>query len=348
MPFKAKIDGETVISVDMTDEEWNELKKIVLSHKNTIELPCCGSLANPRVSKLKTKHFVHKAKTPSCNWKPESAEHLWVKEIIFKTCKEEGWYVEPEYSFNDWAADVFATDGNVKIAFEVQWSRQTEEETRRRQQNYKKDNIKGVWLFRHIPESLIAKREIPAFSLAKKDGGYSVKLGHNELELNFAVRQLLWGNVEFRGSIICKRNQLADVYKFEMECWRCKKKTPVIGVNSVYLSCCGYEFYNMSLSDEDLGIAIAALQKEGIKELAGLAPIKRRYSKTMGCPYWSNGCKWCGAIVGAWFLNHSTLDYLCTNPKAAPILKVPFILNARKSEVYPHWCLKGEEGFCGD
>jgi len=344
MPFKAKVNGKTIISIEMGDDEWNELKKAVRSNKTSIKLFCCGGLAYPRMSKLGTKHFVHKTKH-KCNWKPESVNHLKTKEIIFKACKEEGWNVEPEYNFNDWIADIFATSGNTRIAFEAQWSRQTDEETRIRQEKYRKDAVKGIWFFRYLPDSLIIDEKVPGFKLSKKDDNYFVTIGFNEIELSSAVKKILRGSVEFRKKLTYKRAQIAHIYKFEMECWKCGRTTPVIGVYSNYVACCGGEFDNMDLSDEDLGMAIASLQNRGVKELADLAPIKKRYSKTAGYSYWSNGCKWCGAMVGEWFLRGALLDFLYAEP--IPILKAPFTLNERIGfEDCPHWCLKGDEGFC--
>ena len=343
MPLKAEVNGKIIISIDMSDDEWDGLKKAVRSNKTSVKLLCCGGSAYLRTSKLGIKHFVHKTKY-ECNWKPESISHLKIKEIIFKTCKEEGWDVEPEYSFNDWVADIFATNGDAKLAFEVQWSRQTPEETRIRQGKYRRDGIKGIWFFRYLPGSLIADETIPAFKISKKGDNYFVVIGCNEIRLESAVKNLLKGNVEFRKKLTLKKTQIADIYKFKMKCWKCKRETPVIGVYSSYVSRCGYELYDMDLSDDELGKAIAVLQKGGIKELADLAPIKKRYSRTADCYYWSNGCKWCGAIVGEWFLRNELLDFLYTEPK--PILKIPFTLNKIKYEDEPHWCLKGDEGFC--
>ena len=92
MPFKARIDGKLLISIKMSDEEWNKLKGTLRKEK-PLELLCCGSLAYPRISKLGTKHFVHRNTKDDCHWKPESVNHLRAKEIIFKACREEGWGV---------------------------------------------------------------------------------------------------------------------------------------------------------------------------------------------------------------------------------------------------------------
>lgn len=344
MPFKAKIDGKTVISIDMSDEEWNELKKNTRSKIISKELLCCGNIPYLRTSKLGTKHFVHKTKN-NCNWKPESPNHLRAKEIIFKACKEEGWNVEPEYIFNDWIADIFATNGNIKIAFEIQWSRQSAEETIRRQSKYENDDVKGLWFFRYIPESLNQNEKIPAFTLSTKEGNFFVCIDHfQKIELSSFIKNFLNDNIKFRNNITPKRVQIANLHKFGMECWRCKRVTPVIAVHSDYVSLCGHELHSMSISDEDLGMEILKLQKHGFKQLTDLAPIKKRYSKTVGNSYWSNGCKWCGAIVGEWFLEDALLENLYEN--SHPILELPFNLSKLKSKDYPHWCLSSDDGFC--
>jgi len=120
MPFKANIDGITVISVDMSDEEWGALKKAVRSKEVTIWIPCCGNLGYPRTSKLGVKHFVHKKGHKCNNWRVDSLEHIQIKAVIYSTCKEEGWNTYVEYRFNDCIADVLATNGERKIVFEVQ------------------------------------------------------------------------------------------------------------------------------------------------------------------------------------------------------------------------------------
>ena len=342
MPFKAKIMDKTYISIDLSNNEWNELKKIASSNRESIKLFCCDNLPYLRISKMGTKHFVHKTKN-NCNWKPESPNHLKSKEIIFKACKEEGWKVEPEFYYNDWIADIFTTDGDKKIAFEVQWSRQTDEETIRRQQKYRKDGIIGIWFFRYIPETLIRNKEIPAFKLIKKENNYFIAVNSNEIELGSAVKHFLRGNIEFKEKLTEKRTQNVNIYKFNMECWKCKKATPVIAVNSFYISQCNCELYSMRLSDNDIGAEIAKIQVNGAKDFADIAPIKRRYSTEVGSSYWSNGCKWCGEIVGEHFLENESICHLYED---VHVINMPFTLSETESDDYPHWCLNLGDGFC--
>jgi len=184
MPFKAKINGKTVIAPDISDYEWIDLKKLNRKKDKIISLLCCESKAYLRVSKLGTKHFVHKIKK-NCNCEPESIDHLKAKEIIYKCCKKEGWNAEPEYNLKDCVADVFATDGKIEVVFEVQLSPQSEEDTILRHNKYEEKGIKCVWFFKKLPHSLSSNKNIPAFSISKENDAFFVM----EMELNIALKK---------------------------------------------------------------------------------------------------------------------------------------------------------------
>lgn len=42
MPLRAYIDGEETISIDLTDEQWNVLKKRLKGKEAVLKLACCG------------------------------------------------------------------------------------------------------------------------------------------------------------------------------------------------------------------------------------------------------------------------------------------------------------------
>ena len=345
MPLKAKINGKTVISIDMNDEEWDKLKKAVRSKKTSITLLCCNKTAYTRTSKLGTKHFVHKTKK-NCNWESESIDHLRAKEIVYKACIEEGWYAEPEYSLDDCIADIFATDGKRKVGFEIQLSKQTKEDTINRHKKYVKHGIKCVWFLKRFPRNLFPNKNFCAFSIFKENDIFFTGIDGEKLELDTLVKKMIRREIRFRDKHIYRRNQIADIYKFNIECWKCGRQTPVISVNSNYISCCGVDnFNNMNLTVESLGKTISELQKKRLKELSDIGTIKKRYSKTIGSSYWSNGCKWCGALIGKHFLLDEFMSYLNTDP--VPVLKIPFSLeNQPENSGIPHWCMKNDEGFC--
>jgi hypothetical protein len=64
-------------------------------------------------------------------------------------------------------ADVLATKGKTRVAFEVQWSRQTWEETDKRHTAYAKAGIRVMWLFKQWSHPL--SKEIPAFRIVPND-----------------------------------------------------------------------------------------------------------------------------------------------------------------------------------
>ncbi len=150
IPLSAIISGERVIGPDLPDEEWNELKA---QHRLglAITMPCCGMSGHPRTSKCGLKHFYHARKSKECRGKPESLEHLRLKNQIYQICKSEGWKAQPEYQSptGDWRADVYATRGNRCVVFEVQLSQIRQEELQERESKYARDGIESYWLLRN-------------------------------------------------------------------------------------------------------------------------------------------------------------------------------------------------------
>ena len=146
------------------------------SKKSVLTLPCCEQEGYLRISRKGLKHFVHSKSACPCNWKPESPEHLKAKVTIIEACRESGWEAVSEFSENDWRADVLAVQGRKRIAFEVQWSRQSYEETQYRQKRYKESDVRGCWFLRIPPKemtdydkSLVTNKDIPAFKIYKDE-----------------------------------------------------------------------------------------------------------------------------------------------------------------------------------
>jgi len=176
MPFRAYIDEEEIISIDQTDHQWNDLKKRLKNNESSLKLPCCNQDGFLRTSSKGLKHFVHLKSDNSCDWKPESPEHLKAKIEIIEACRLNGWKAIPEFVGTNWRADVLAVKNDKKIAFEVQWSKQTFEETKFRQDRYKESNVRCCWFFRTAPkelrnydDTLIADKDIPSFKIFKDE-----------------------------------------------------------------------------------------------------------------------------------------------------------------------------------
>ena len=91
--------------------------------------------------------------------------------LALKAAREAGWEAETEASGScpngeRWTADVLAWKGTETIAVEIQWSKQTNEATLRRQERYRQSGVTGVWLLRQ-PGFPISE-ELPT---AQIDGG---------------------------------------------------------------------------------------------------------------------------------------------------------------------------------
>jgi len=154
MPLRAYIDNEEINSIDQTDEQWNDLKKRLKNNKYSLKLSCCKQDGFLRTSSKGLKHFVHSKSDNTCDWKPESPEHLKAKIEIIEACKLNGWKAIPEFSETNWRADVLAIQNDKRIAFEVQWNKQTFEEIKIKQGRYKESNVRGCWFFRTAPKQL--------------------------------------------------------------------------------------------------------------------------------------------------------------------------------------------------
>lgn len=146
MPIRCvNINDEDIFSFNFDDEAWHKLAINNKSQKN-LHMKCCNACVVLKKSKLETKFFAH-ARRGECSSAPESAEHLLGKQLIAEAVQEAGWVAlteEAGISKNGekWIADVLAVQGDKKIAFEVQWSPQTIEDTNTRQKIYKGSGVR--------------------------------------------------------------------------------------------------------------------------------------------------------------------------------------------------------------
>ena len=142
---------ENIQSSYLSDDEWSQLK-YENKKSNNLKMPCCNADVVMKQSPLGTRFFAHKSKG-TCLTSPETKEHLYLKDTVLKLARKSGWKAQSEVtgktpSGEEWRADILATKGKYKVAIEIQWSYQTNEETFRRQERYKQSGIRCLWLFR--------------------------------------------------------------------------------------------------------------------------------------------------------------------------------------------------------
>jgi hypothetical protein len=345
MPLRAIIDGHDVIAPFLSADEWENLRLSVKSHQKELQLPCCQNAGHLRTSKLGTNHFVHNRKE-ECDWKSETPEHLKAKNEIALACHEAGYEVTTEESGAEWRADVLASKGSARIAFQILWNRQTLEETQRRQDQYRRDGIRGCWFFKIPPKEMKEPmKELPLFSISsdstQTDVSFSVGMRISRYvdarqpssSLYEFVKALLNRKIKFCSQYKMKRQQRLRIVFIEMECWRCKKVSHIFYLSNQMVSCCGE---SMSESEglwesekPEFNKAVLDAVRKFINSPQGshlkLGRIKPRYSKTVNKSYRSFGCYHCDAIFGNWFISEETM-------------------HARYHSLMPHWRLSASSG----
>lgn len=189
MPLTAYLGTDAIAAPFLSDEEWAALR----GSKAHLRFPC-GVRALPWTSKLGLRHFHHE-RLADCDveHRPESTEHLRTKAAIMLAARSVGWMARdevPDGPERHWVADVLAEKDGRRIAFEVQWSRQTPTEYERRTDRYAADGVETVWFAAHA--SPTAPTSAPTLSLDVTSTAIGVTRSHTpNLPIDQAVRSLL-------------------------------------------------------------------------------------------------------------------------------------------------------------
>lgn len=354
MPLRCSNEGHDVFAFDFEgDAEWEGLRKENQKRQH-LSMTCCGSPVVLRTSKLGVRHFSH-ARKGDCTSEGETPEHLLAKRQIVEGIQRTDWAASVEQAgesgdLGRWEADVLATKGKSKVAFEVQWSRQSQQETSMRQQRYAGAGVRGLWLFRQ--HDFPVERDVPAFRLTlnEESGRFQVLLPSSEydpswiaardrneprywqspIDLACFVEGALKRQLRFAPAIGVELP--VEVEAAYVPCWKCKKETGVVltllfAADRVFP---GYGNIEVSLDDLDElsdGAAIAAemLPAQTLRQHR-IGAVKPRYSKTVGASYLSNGCVHCDALQGRFF------DHECAH-EAQKVMEVRAVL---KADWVPH------------
>lgn len=333
MPLSCKSGDNAICSIDYDGPRWDELRALNAA-EDRLRLDCCGSRVTLKTSKLGTRFFAHKQRG-DCTSAAETAEHLFVKACIAQAIACTGWDVATELrgSAPDgslWVADVMASRGKHRIAFEAQWSPQTREETAQRQERYRASGVRGLWLMsrpsgiqvsKEVPSLLIevdlqaraAWVKIPAETpcyMTDHHARAAAYLWSQRIELGRFVQGCIARKFVWAAGL--NQRMPLEIWAAEEDCWRCHKPTSIITRLDFRVDRLVPGAQKISLNIEDFdspagtSALTEALQQADLKS-HGIGAVRSRFSRTRGSAYLSNGCVHCDALQGA-FYQHEVWD----------------------------------------
>ena len=310
--------GSKIQAFDLSDDQWNVLKAQSRQSSN-LRMPCCDAGVVLKQSKRGTRFFAHKKVGP-CLTADEGEEHRQLKMLAVESARSCGWHAETEVpgvapSGEPWRADVLATKGNAKVAIEVQWSGQVDEETLRRQRRYRDSGVRGLWLLRQPGFPVI--EELPAVCIGGtiEDGFHALlpyqwrRMSRNDRQsrqgwksvlpmqefLSAAFnRRLRWGQITEIGA-----QAEAEVLVAEADCEHCGVITDIIvGID---LKIAGVRV-DVSLLDLTPYDSLIREVRQYLPPSFDQSHLKVRYSHTRKERYLSNGCSGCDRLYGDFYL----------------------------------------------
>jgi hypothetical protein len=317
MPLRAtRPDSTSALAMDYGPGEWAALKAELRQSGYPWALGCCGAPAVPKSSQRGTAFFAHKAGAQACSSAGETEHHRYLKACAVAAARAVGWEARTEVpgvapDGSPWIADVLAQRGSVRVAVEIQWSQISEDELQARQDRYAASGVRTLWLVRgrRVPSS----RDFPAIGVRQlADGAYSARLSHHDSERwspddpHSPVRERPVNDVleaafsgRLRWGFHAGEPVHYTVIGAEQDCWNCKARTTL--AVSVHIDASGT---HVALDLDALGAAgdlVEDLLPADVRRAQGLGVIKRRYSRTAGEAYLSNGCVRCDALQGRMF-----------------------------------------------
>ena len=324
--------GDRIQAFDLTTDLWDALKADNRKRRH-LKMPCCGSSVVLKKSRRGTPFFAH-AKIGPCLTADEGEEHRALKVMAVEVARECGWLAETEVSGStptgdQWRADVLATKGTAKVAIEIQWSGQVDDETIRRQERYRQSGVRGLWLLRQ--PGFPVCQDLPAICIGGTlDEGFHALLPHwwSRMSRNDRKDMTGWKAVvpmaDFIRAALSKRLRWgritdvgataeAEVLVAEADCETCGVITDIIV--GIELNVAG-ERVDVSLLDlTDHDSLIVELRRH-LPPSFDQGHLKVRYSRTRKERYLSNGCSGCDRLYGDFYLAgyRSEATVLCRYP----------------------------------
>ncbi|PSF34957.1 hypothetical protein C7H19_18300 [Aphanothece hegewaldii CCALA 016] len=341
MPFRAFINGQEVIALEVTTTQWQTYQK---DRTKVVTMSCCQNRGILKTSHKGLQFFAHHPDNPkplNCSYKGETEQHLRAKMAIRNACLElAGVACNVEVSGQGWRADVLAIKGNRKIAFEIQWSPQNIVETQIRQERYRQSGVECVWLFRIISD-LSPNPSLPIFQLIETGGEFKVKVESHYLSLEDFVKAWLNGQIQYCTYLQSSTYQKINIGISSCFCAKCQEKNHYFQIlNSIYPSECSFPVERnqskrtkLEFRPEIVQIIQKFLEQQEQEDLY-LANIEFYYLFSQ--KIWRFTCCWCGTPINE-----------DNEPECIAILEHKIRFNPLiADQAFPHWCWSKSALFC--
>lgn len=258
----AVLEGAPISAYDVSAEVWAALRE---NYRQTSLTMTCGEQAIPKHSARGLRFFAHHPGA-GCHLHetgPETAEHHAAKTALAKAGEATGWEAHIEYvsENRDWIADVLLIRGDKRIAVEVQWSPQSDQEFARRTRRYQEAGVECRWFLgpsnwaREVPQSYRIggaadelEATVPGKFAAEKD----------VIPLADAARRLFGGelnkHVQARATEVDITYFMVKCYKPECTAWM--SRWYVKGLTAQ--TRCGQDFYVELFQTSHIDVTTAA------------------------------------------------------------------------------------------
>lgn len=153
MPFIFRDCDESIVHVGQcSEDEWLKYKEEWRALG--LHMACCDADAVPVYRTQYQTRFVRHHRGEDCGSEGESIEHQALKADAAVAAQAAGWSVKIEGGGaspdgEQWRADVLCSRGTERVAIEIQMSRQSLADYRRRQAIYAASGVKGIWFAGH-------------------------------------------------------------------------------------------------------------------------------------------------------------------------------------------------------
>jgi competence protein CoiA len=307
----ATTDG-SIHAFDLSPDEW---RAVALENRRArhLKMPCCSSPVTLKRSPRGTQFFAHSA-VGNCSTAPETEAHLRLKRMAVEAARASAWVAATEVvgttpSGEQWRADVLAQKGSRKVAIEIQWSGQTNDETLRRQERYAESGVRCLWLLRQSGFPITP--DLPAARIGgnTKEGILAlIPMGWRE-EQTLPIKEFLDAafSRRLRFGVPVGFSATVSVRAGYIDCWKrsCGARTRIItGLDVAF----GPNKCSFSVPDFDEYPDLFQVIRNYLPYDLGIGAIRQRYSNTQERAYLSNGCIRCDGLIGQFFEIHARYD----------------------------------------